>query len=54
MQQSRHSRLAQVRGLGLPGQLLVLGLSDSGRVVLPIPSDIPPTAWRELRTRLAM
>ena len=54
VQRSRQSRLAQVRGLSLPGQLLVLGLSDHGRVVLPISSDIPPTAWRELRTRLAM
>ncbi len=54
VQDSRRSQLAQVRGVSLPGLLLVLGLSDRGRVVLPVPSDIPPTAWRELRTRLAM
>jgi hypothetical protein len=49
----RHS-LAQVRALSLPGLLLVLGLSDRGREVLPVPSDIAPAIWRELRTRLAL
>lgn len=44
--------LLQVRGLALPGLLLVLGLTARGRVVLPIPSDIQPGIFRELRLRL--
>lgn len=47
-------RLADVRALSLPGVLVILGLSDKGRVVLPVSSDISPAAWRELRTRLAL
>lgn len=50
----RRRSLAQVRALSLPGMLLVLGLSDRGREVLPVPSDIAPAIWRELRTRLAV
>ncbi len=42
----------QVRGMVLPGLLLVLGLTAKGRVVLPIPSDIQPGVFRELRLRL--
>jgi hypothetical protein len=53
-QERRQRRLAQVRALSLPGLLLVLGLSDRGREVLPVPSDIAPAVWRELRTRLAL
>lgn len=53
-QQHRQRRLAQVRALSLPGMLLVLGLSERGREVLPIPSNIAPATWRELRTRLAL
>jgi hypothetical protein len=54
LQGNRQQDLAEVRGLSLPGQLLVLGMSAQGRVVLPVSSDISPTAWRELRTRLAL
>ena len=36
----------------LPGLLLVLGLTAKGRVVLPVPSDIQPGIFRELRLRL--
>ena len=53
-QDRRLRRLAQVRSLSLPGLLLVLGLSERGREVLPVPSDIAPAVWRELRTRLAL
>ena len=53
-QERRQRKLAQVRALSLPGLLLVLGLSDRGREVLPVPSDIAPAVWRELRTRLAL
>ena len=42
----------QVRGMVLPGLLLVLGLTAKGRVVLPVPSDIQPGIFRELRLRL--
>ena len=44
--------LMQVRGMVVPGLLLVLALSARGRVVLPVPSDIQPTLFRELRLRL--
>jgi hypothetical protein len=44
--------LLQVRGMALPGLLLVLGLTARGRVVLPVPSDIQPGIFRELRLRL--
>ncbi|OIQ77509.1 hypothetical protein GALL_407950 [mine drainage metagenome] len=44
--------LLHVRGMVVPGLLLVLGLSAKGRVVLPIPSDIQPAVFRELRLRL--
>ncbi|NNM63311.1 MAG: hypothetical protein HKL99_01610 [Burkholderiales bacterium] len=54
LQGRRQQDLAEVRGLALPGQILVLGMSAQGRVVLPVSSDISPTAWRELRTRLAL
>jgi hypothetical protein len=50
----RRRRLAQVRALSMPGLLLVLGMSERGREVLPVPSDIAPAIWRELRTRLAL
>ncbi len=53
-QQQRRHTLAQVRALSLPGLLLVLGLSDRGREVLPVPADIAPAIWRELRTRLTV
>jgi len=43
----------QVRSMVLPGLLLVLGLTAKGRVVLPIPSDIQPGIFRELRLRLS-
>lgn len=44
--------LMQVRGMVVPGLLLVLALSARGRVVLPVPGDIQPTLFRELRLRL--
>ncbi len=44
--------LMQVRGMSVPGLLLVLALSARGRVVLPVPSDIQPALFRELRLRL--
>lgn len=54
LQDHRVHTLAEVRAVELPGQLLVLALSDEGRVVLPVSSAIPPPQWRELRTRLAL
>lgn len=54
LQGQQQQDLAEVRGLSLPGQLVVLALSSKGRLVLPVSSDISPTAWRELRTRLAL
>ena len=50
----RQLQLARVRALSLPGLLLVLGMSDRGHEVLPVPSDIAPAVWRELRIRLAL
>ena len=54
LQGQQQQDLVEVRGLTLPGQLVVLALSTKGRLVLPVSSDISPTAWRELRTRLAL
>jgi hypothetical protein len=54
LQGHRQEDLAEVRGMRLPGQLVVLAVTSKGRVVLPVSSDISPTAWRELRTRLAL
>lgn len=54
MRERRLHALAEVRGLPLPGQLLVLALCDEGRVVLPVSAAIAPQAWRELRMRLAL
>lgn len=54
LQGHRHEDLVEVRGMRLPGQLVVLAVTSKGRVVLPVPADISPTAWRELRTRLAL
>ncbi len=42
----------QVRGMQAPGLLLVLGLTARGRVVLPVPTNIQPAIFRELRLRL--
>ena len=53
-QDGRRQDLADVRAVVLPGLLLVLGLGASGRVVLPVASDIAPAAWQELRTRLML
>jgi hypothetical protein len=53
-QDRRQLKLVEVRGVSLPGQIVVTALSDNGRVVLPVSSDISPSAWRELRIRLAL
>ena len=44
--------MLQVRGMHAPGLLLVLGLTAHGRVVLPVPTNIQPAIFRELRLRL--